>query len=198
VPEHSLLVQTSFQTSTTNVGGGTKKKIGEVFSGEGFSEVQEVTAADNLTTPGAAPKKKVAPKKKGVHEATIREAATRVATADPNELRRRGGRPRRPEVPFDESDLKTPEDFAAAFVGTDFELADLRYYHALVANWRKDGEPPLRRDWKATATKFMLNDAADNRLKIATNVQRHDGGLGSSTGNPGGSTTGYRSSRWDT
>jgi hypothetical protein len=181
LPQDSLLVQTSFQTSTTNVSRGTKKKEGEVFSGEGFSAAQVLddTASfdEPVPTPGAAPKKKVAPKKKGVGE-----TATTSTTSSPGGARRqRGGRPQRPELPFTESDINTPELFAAAFEGTDWQLADLPYYHALVANWRKDGEPPLRRDWKATATKFMLNDAADNRLKLAPGTQRHE---------PGDSTTG--------
>ncbi len=193
----SLLYKTKDLNSTTNGGSGTKKKIGEVFSGEGFSEVQVLddTASfdEPVPTPGAAPKKKVAPKKKGVGQgpqaATIRATAT-AARAEP---RRRGGRPQRPELPFTESELATPEAFAAAFEGTDYALADLRYYHALVGNWRKDGEPPLRRDWKATATKFMLNDAADNRLKLAPGTQRHEPGAGGSDTGTRPAGSGYRS-----
>lgn len=75
-------------------------------------------------------------------------------------------RPRRPEVLFAHSELATPEAFAAAFAGTDYEFADLRYYHEVVTNWRKDGEPPRRRDWLATAKRFMLNDSHDGRLKL--------------------------------
>ncbi|TFZ65626.1 hypothetical protein E4631_15515 [Hymenobacter sp. UV11] len=196
LPQDSLLVQTSFQTSTTNVGGGTKKKQVEVFSGEGFSEAQVLddTASFNepVPVPGAAPKKKVAPKKKGVGQGP--QAPLTSVTAEP---RRRGGRPQRPELPFTESELATPEAFAAAFEGSDYALADLRYYHALVANWRKDGEPPLRRDWKATATKFMLNDAADNRLKLAPGTQRHEPGNSIGSTVDGIPVTGYRSKRWD-
>ena len=99
----------------------------------------------NLTAPGPPPKVKVAPKRKG-------------PAAPP--------RPRRPEVPFAHSELATPEAFAAAFAGTDYEFADLCYYHEVVTNWRKDGEPPLRRDWLATAKRFMLNDSHDGRLKL--------------------------------
>ena len=79
-------------------------------------------------------------------------------------------RSRRPEVPFAESDLAPVEAFVAAFQGTDYELANLRYYHELVANWRQHGEPPLRRDWLATAKKFMLNDMQDGKLKLATSA----------------------------
>jgi hypothetical protein len=178
VTQDTVLVQTFSQTTTTNVSGGTKKKEERVFSGEGLSEVQVLddTASfdEPVPAPGAAPKKKVAPKKKGVGPGP--QAAPASTTAARAEPRRRGGRPQRPELPFAESELATPEAFAAAFASTDYALADLRYYHALVGNWRKDGEPPLRRDWKATATKFMLNDAADNRLKLAPGTQRHESG----------------------
>ena len=206
VPPDSLLKQTPFQTATTNGSGGPKKKEGEVFSGEGFSEAQVLddnrrpapaTARFNepVPAPGAAPKdfapqaNRVARKRKGVGESP---------TSSPGGARRqRGGRPQRPEVPFAESELAAPEAFAAAFEGTDYALADLRYYHALVANWRKDGEPPHRRDWQATATKFMLNDAADNRLKLAPGTQRPEPGAGIGSTIDGIPVTGYRSKRWD-
>ncbi|RTQ52323.1 hypothetical protein EJV47_04690 [Hymenobacter gummosus] len=174
-------------------GGGMKKKEGQVFPGEGLSRAEVMP--DELPTTGAAeaPKEKVAPKRKGVKQATIRAAAT----AQTNEPRRQRGRAQRPEVPFAESKLADVEQFIKAFEGTDYQLADLRFYHAQVTNWRKDGEPPRRRDWKATATKFMLNDAHDNRLKLAPTVQRHEPGTSSSTVDPGGPASGYRSSRWD-
>ena len=69
-------------------------------------------------------------------------------------------------MPFAHSELATPEAFATAFAGTDYEFADLRHYHEVVTNWRKDGEPPRRRDWLATAKRFMLNDSHDGRLKL--------------------------------
>jgi len=218
LPQDSLVVQTSFQTATINVGGGPKKKEGEVFSGEGFSEAQVLD--DNRRTapatagfdepvpaPGPAPKTSpsnanhVAPSQRvkpaqGVGQGPpATPAPGPAARAAP---RRRGGRPPRPELPFAESALATPEAFAAAFEGSDYALADLRYYHALVANWRQDGQPPLRRDWQATATKFMLNDAADNRLKLAPGTQRHEPGAGHAAQMGSGiPVTGYRSKRWD-
>jgi hypothetical protein len=195
VPQDTVLVQTFSQTTTTNVSSGTKKKREQVFSGEGLSEVQVLddTAGfdESVPAPGAAPKKKVAPKKKGVGPGP--QAAPASTTAVRAQPRRRGGRPQRPELPFAESELATPEAFAAAFVGTDYALADLRYYHALVGNWRKDGEPPLRRDWKATATKFMLNDAADNRLKLAPGTQRHEPGANHPDPGARPAGSGYRS-----
>jgi hypothetical protein len=83
---------------------------------------------------------------------------------------------KRPEVPFAESELADLSAFIAAFTSTDFELANLRYYHEKVANWRKDGEPPRRRDWKATAKTFMLNDVERNALVLAPGSQRGTSG----------------------
>jgi len=190
VPEHSLYNKTSsIKTVHQNSAAAPQKKIGERFPGEGLSEAQVLDAEE--PTPGAAPKKKVAPKKKGVRAEAIRAAAT----AGPNEPRRRGPFP---ELPFSQSAIATPEAFAAAFEGTDYALADLRHYHQLVATWRdkKTGLPPLRKDWIATASRFMLNDAADNRLKLAPNVQ-HPGANGAGQSNSGIPSTGYRSSRYD-
>ena len=98
-------------------------------------------------------------------EPPTQDAAPPAGRAAP---RRKGpaARPRRPEVPFAHSELATPEAFATAFAGTDYEFADLRHYHEVVTNWRKDGEPPRRRDWLATAKRFMLNDSHDGRLKL--------------------------------
>ncbi|UOQ51727.1 hypothetical protein [Hymenobacter cellulosivorans] len=189
VGRHSLYNKTVDTKQVHKQGGIPQKKGGQVFAGEGLSAAEILP--DELPTNGAAgaPKEKVAPKRKGVGQATIRKAAARAATTG------RGGkaRPQRPEVPFAESELARYEDFAAAFEGTDYQLADLRFYHAQVTNWRKDGEPPRRRDWKATATKFMLNDAHDNRLKLAPGAQQHR--PGHSPADPGTrpAETGYRS-----
>ncbi|MGI4822647.1 MAG: hypothetical protein ACRYFV_15665 [Janthinobacterium lividum] len=208
VAQHSLLVQTSFQTVVPNVGADTQKQIGERFTSEGLSEVQVLdnnrktapaTAAYDKpgTAPGVAPKKKVAPKKmrlKHLAEGVGQEPLA--STASPDEPRP----PRRaplPELPFSQSAIATPEAFVAAFQGSDYELADLCHYHQLVATWRdkKTGQEPLRRDWVATAKRFMLNDAADNRLKLAPNVQPHPTDpTPAGTGIP---ASGYRSSRWD-
>ena len=105
-------------------------------------------------------------------------------------------RPQRPEIPFAESELADLSAFMTAFAGTDYALADLRFYHEKILNWRQKGEVPLRRDWLATSKQFFLNDAADNRLKLAPGTQSHQPGTDSyaDTGIP---TTGYRSSRYD-
>jgi hypothetical protein len=169
-----------------------QKKMGEASpTNEGLSGLAEDSPDHYQPPPGAPPKKKVAPKKKGVQADTIRAAAT----AARDEPRRRGPLP---ELPFRQSAIYDFEAFTVAFAGTDYALADLRHYHQLIDTWRdkKTGLPPLRRDWVATAKKFMLNDAADNRLKLAPNVQRFDG---TSPGpqDPGGPASGYRSSRYD-
>ncbi|WP_310391382.1 hypothetical protein [Hymenobacter sp.] len=168
-----------------------KKKGPAALPDEGLLEA-EVFNPDLLANdPGAAPKEKVAPKRKGVWAEAIRAAAT----AGPNEPRRRGPLP---ELLFSQSAIAAPDAFAAAFEGTDYALADLRHYHQLVATWRdkKTGLPPLRKDWIATASRFMLNDAADNRLKLAPHVHRVSAD-GTGQSNAGIPSTGYRSSRYD-
>lgn len=174
-----------------------KKKVGPAaLLNEGLSKAEEILD-DCQPAPGTAPKDfahqadRVAPKRKGGGAATIRAATT----AGPNAPRRRGPLP---ELPFSQSAIAAPEAFAAAFEGTDYALADLRHYHQLVATWRdkKTGLPPNRKDWIATAQRFMLNDAADNRLKLAPNVHRVSAD-GTSKSNAGIPSTGYRSSRYD-
>ena len=122
---------------------------------------------------------------------TIRAAAT----AGPAEPRRQK-QGRRPETTFQESAIYGKPEFIAAFVGTDYALADLNHYHEAVNLWRdkQTGEPPRRADWVATAKRFMFNDATDNRLKLAPGTARHEPGTSE---NPGIPSTGYRSKRWD-
>ncbi|MBU6122328.1 hypothetical protein [Hymenobacter siberiensis] len=105
-------------------------------------------------------------------------------------------RHQRPEIPFAESELADLSAFMTAFAGTDYVLADLCFYHEKILNWRQKGEVPLRRDWLATSKQFFLNDAADNRLKLAPGTQSHQLGA-DSYANTGIPTTGYRSSRYD-
>ena len=119
---------------------GAKKEEGYAMLDDSLSE-EQLAAEDRA---GPASQEKVAPKRK---------------------VSGRGVG--RPEVLFAESELADPEAFIAAFAGTDFELANLRFYHQKVANWRKDGLPPRRRDWKATAKNFMLNDIERNALVLA-------------------------------
>lgn len=198
-----LLIGTKHSTKSKPIVGinGTaaapqKKRGPAAHVNEGLSRAEVFNPDLPADDPGATPKKtprikRGAPKKKGVQTAAIRATPT----ADPAEPRRRGPLP---ELPFSRSAIATPEAFAAAFEGTDYALADLRHYHQLVATWRdkKTGLPPLRKDWMATAQRFMLNDAADNRLKLAPNVHRVDGN-GANQQHPGSPIAGYRSSRWD-
>lgn len=155
---------------------------------EGLSGRAEDSPDDSQPSPGAAPKKKVAPKKKGVRADTIRAAAT----AARDEPRRRAPLP---ELGFRQSPIYDFEAFTAAFDGTDYALADLRHYHQLIDNWRdkKTGLPPLRRDWLATAKKFMLNDAADNRLKLAPGTRPYQPGAPGPDPGTRPAATGYRS-----
>jgi len=133
-------------TPFSRTAAAPEKKIEEASTEPGqHSGVDD----SDLTAQEPPPKVKVAPKRKG--------------PAAPQ-------RQRRPEVPFSESELAHVDAFVAAFQGTDYELANLRYYHELVGNWRQHGEPPLRRDWLATSKKFMLNDMQDGKLKLATSA----------------------------
>jgi hypothetical protein len=85
-------------------------------------ELEELTGQGVEAEPAPAHKKKVAAKKKAPE---------------------RPARPSRPESPFTESELADFAAFEAALAGTDYELADLRYYHEKIKNWRQKGEPPL-------------------------------------------------------
>ena len=171
-----------------------KKKGPAALPDEGLSEAEVFNPDLPADDPGAAPKKKVAPKtmrikhSEGVQADTIRAAAT----AGPNEQRRRGPLP---ELTFRQSAIYDFEAFTAAFAGTDYALTDLRHYHQLIDNWRdkKTGLPPLRRDWVATSKKFMLNDAADNRLKLAPGTHQHQPGQPGSDPGTRPAATGYRS-----
>ncbi|WP_345057061.1 hypothetical protein [Hymenobacter glaciei] len=169
-----------------------KKKEPAALPDEGLSKAEVFNPGlpndDAGAAPSDAPKKKVAKKKNGVRAETIRAAAT----AGPNEPRRRAPLP---ELPFHQSALFDFEAFTAAFAGTDYALADLRHYHQLIDNWRdkKTGLPPLRRDWVATSKKFMLNDAADNRLKLAPGTHQHQPGQHSVDSGTRPAATGYRS-----
>ncbi|MBG8553982.1 hypothetical protein [Hymenobacter guriensis] len=162
VPQHSLYDKTgSSKTSThkpTPFGRSgaphPEKKIGEKPATNDRLSGAEVVG-DEPTPPITPPKNPAA----GSRASTVRQAATST----------RPGRPPRPEITFAESEYADVEKFIQAFQGTDYALADLRLYHEKVRLWRdrKTGEPPRRRDWLATAQRFMLNDAHDNRLKLA-------------------------------
>jgi biotin operon repressor len=141
---------------------------------EGLAAVEVL--GPEVAEPAPAPQKKVAAKKKAPD---------------------RAARPSRPDLPFAESALADFAQFEAAMAGTDYELADLRYYHEKIKNWRQKGEPPLRKDWLATSKQFFLNDVRENCLRLAPGVQRYDATSHAEPVGSGAGATGYRSSRYD-
>ncbi|UOR06263.1 helix-turn-helix domain-containing protein [Hymenobacter aerilatus] len=91
----------------------------------------------------------------------------------------------RPEVPFLESEYADYDTFAAAFVGTDYALANLRYYHEKISAWRQKGEVPRRKDWLATAKQFFLHDISSNSLVLDPSTQRAPAHAGARATRPG-------------
>jgi hypothetical protein len=85
--------------------------------------------------PAAGTKKKVAPKKKE-------------ASAD---------------LLFSESPYADKALFRQAFAGTDYELANLDYYHEVINNWSQS-KAARKKDWIATAKNWMLNDYREGKL----------------------------------
>ncbi|MBD2716705.1 hypothetical protein KBK19_16795 [Microvirga sp. STR05] len=177
-----------------------QKKI-EVLEGEWLSGAELL---DNTAPPdgaGLAPKMPPRIKPGAPKEVRSRhlEAVGQYPPAPAPRAAAGRGRTTLPDLPFSQSPLADVSAFVQAFQGTDYELADLRHYHQLVATWRdrKTGEEPRRKDWVATAKRFMLNDAADNRLKLAPNVQRRpDGSLYQQPAGSVAAGTGYVS-KWD-
>ena len=189
VAQDSLLDKTTTSKQVVvNSAAAAQKNRGGASPDDEHSAKPELSD-DSQPPPGAAPKKKVAPKKKGVHADTIHAAAS----APLNDSARRGPAP---DLPFAQSEIAPLDAFRATFAGTDYELADLAFYHELVASWRDKttGEAPRRKDWVATAKRFMLNDARDNRLKLAPGVHHASA---AAAGHAGARPTGYRSSRYD-
>ena len=60
--------------------------------------------------------------------------------------------------------------FCAALVGTDYEHADLTYYHEVITNWSLSGSNK-RTDWIATTKNWILKDKTDGKLKLNPNSQ---------------------------
>lgn len=112
-------------------------------------------------------------------------SASHTGAAPKKPARPKPVRSHRPEVAFAESELAAYPAFEAAFAGTDYALANLRYYHEKILNWRQKGEVPRRKDWKATATQFFLHDISSNCLVLDPNTHRAE-----STG-AGTTRTGY-------
>ena len=85
--------------------------------------------------PAAKRKKKVAPKKKE-------------ASAD---------------LLFSESPYADKALFRQAFAGTDYESANLDYYHEVISNWSQS-KAARKKDWIAMAKNWMLNDYREGKL----------------------------------
>ena len=210
VAQDSLLDKTTTSKQVVvNSAAAAQKNRGAASPPDDEQSERPELSDDSQPPPGVTPKmprikRDVAQKKKGVHADTIHAAAAAQAkTGSPLRGRGAGAVPGRgevhrapaPDLPFAQSAIASLEAFTAVFAGTDYALADLPFYHELVASWRDKttGEAPRRKDWVATAKRFMLNDARDNRLKLAPGVHRPN----AATGHAGARPTGYRSSRYD-
>lgn len=64
---------------------------------------------------------------------------------------------------FSDSKFFVFEEFEKQFEGTDYEVADLRFYYENVKNWSAGGGNK-KLDWIATARNFMLKDRQENKL----------------------------------
>jgi len=157
-PVSTIIKTSENEANSTNAENFSNTATADARKKTGSSCEDELLSEEHLSNRCNDQKEKVAPKRKTRSHTTQERKA------------------KRPEVPFAESELADLSAFIAAFTGTDFELANLRYYHEKVANWRKDGEPPRRRDWKATAKTFMLNDVERNALVLAPGSQRGTSG----------------------
>jgi hypothetical protein len=98
---------------------------------------------------GAAPeeRKKVAPKKK--------EPAGRGQVI--------------PDLLFGESPCAGKDFFKQAFAGTEYERANLDYYHEVIGNWSRSKDA-RKKDWIAAAKNWMLNDYRAGKLVTQTTV----------------------------
>lgn len=88
------------------------------------------------------------------------------SAAPPEKPKDRGGLTLFRDTPF--ADLDT---FAAAFLGTDYEYADLRYYHEVIRNW-SDSKNNKKIDWIATARSWMLRDKNDGKLQLRNGTKQ--------------------------
>ena len=80
--------------------------------------------------------------------------------------------------PFSDSEFFVFEEFEKQFKGTDYEVADLRFYYENVKNWSA-GVGNKKLDWIATARNFMLKDRQENKL-ILKNGNKQQSSTGKS------------------
>lgn len=74
-------------------------------------------------------------------------------------------KPKKTDTLFRESQFFDKVLFRSMFDGTDYELADLDYYHEVILNW-SDGKGMKRKDWIATAKNWILKDKQDKKLRL--------------------------------
>ncbi len=58
---------------------------------------------------------------------------------------------------FSESPHADKMRFKEAFIGTEYETANLDYYYEVIGNWSQS-KAARKKDWIATAKTWMLND----------------------------------------
>lgn len=74
---------------------------------------------------------------------------------------------------FIESYFYNFDNFEREFIGTDYEVADAKFYYESIRNWSAEGNKKI--DWIATARNFMLRDVKDNKLKLKNgNTKNND------------------------
>jgi hypothetical protein len=66
-------------------------------------------------------------------------------------------------VLFSDSEFADKERFKGGLAGSDFEAANLDYYHEIIKNWSLS-KGAKKVDWMATAKNWMLRDYADGKL----------------------------------
>ena len=66
-------------------------------------------------------------------------------------------------VLFSDSEFADKERFKGGLAGSDFEAANLDYYHEIIKNWSLS-KGAKKVDWLATAKNWMLRDFADGKL----------------------------------
>lgn len=75
-------------------------------------------------------------------------------------------RPRTKRHAFADSPYADVQAVAEALKGTDYEHADVQYYHETIRNWA-EGKGELKADWLATIRNAILSDSKENKLKIS-------------------------------
>ncbi len=64
---------------------------------------------------------------------------------------------------FSESPYADKAVFKEAFAHTEYEAANLDYYHEVISNWSQS-KGTRKKDWIATAKNWMLNDYKEGKL----------------------------------